>query len=227
MERRYPPAEYVAHLNAIGGFNRYNEANFKLVWGQNETDIVYGTDADGRRGQHLILRHGGIPSWFIDVWKPPEILTPEQWYAQTWDWEADLPTLGDYPCRGWYEPAPFNLYVKHVENNVLTFDAMPLNHFILDLVIPNLMKEQETTYAQKKAALEKRMLVERERAAAIACEAYLNSTPAFHGVAGTYESNREKWEARIKAKQAGMTISRDEIVRRMGLGHVQRRRLIR
>lgn len=222
MERREPPPEYVAHLTQIGGMNRYREPNFKLVWGQNEIDLVYGTDANGKKGQHVILRHGGIPAWFIECWKPPEIYgTPEQWYALTWDWETDAPTLGEYPYRGCYEPAPFNLYVRRFVDNVMVIDAMPLNHYILDLVIPNLLKEVDVTYAQKKAAIQERLAENARRAAQRSMDAYLAAGPAFGGVAGSHESNREAWQARIKEAQAGMKISRDQIVRRMGLSHKQ------
>jgi hypothetical protein len=225
-ERRETPPEYVAHLNSIGGMNRYDEPNFRIVWGQNETDLVWGEDANGRCGQHVILKHD-VPAWVIEAWKPPECFgTPELWYALTWNAETDAPTIGDYPHRGLYEPVPFNLYVKNVICGFVTFDAMPLNHYILDLTIPNLLKEQDVTYAQKKAAIENRMRMERERSARIAYDAYMEAGPAFGGAAGSYESNREAWLSRIAEKQAGMKISRDEVVRRMGLGHVQRRRLI-
>lgn len=228
MERRYPAREYVEHINNIGGFNRFGGPNFKITWGQNETDLVYGTDANGRTGQHIILKHGGIPAWFIDCWKPPECFgSPELWYALSWDWETDKPQIGDYPWQGLYMPAPFNLFVKRVQNNVLSFDAMPLTHWLIELLIPNLMKEKETTYQQRKNAVENRMLAERQRAAKIAFDCYLDAQPAFGGKAGTHESNRERWMQRIKEKQAGMKISRDQIVAKMGLGHMQRKHIIK
>lgn len=226
-EPRIVPAEYQEHLNQIGGMNRFDEPNFRIVWGETATDTVYGTDENGRRGAHVILRYG-IAAWFIEVWKPPECFgTPETWYALTWDWDSDEPTIGEYPWRGMYFPAPFNLYVKHIENNVLTIDAMPLNHYILDLLVPNIIKAQEETYMARKRAILNQMAAERRQSEAQAMEAYLAAGPAFGGKAGTYESNREAWMKRIEEKQAEMKISRDEIVRKMGLGHVQRRRMIK
>ena len=224
LEKRYPAREYVEHINRIGGFNRYGDPNFKIVWGENETDLVYGVDANGRKGQHVILKHDGIPAWFIEVWKPPECLgTPETWYQLTWDWDADAPGIGPFPERGLYFPAPFNLFVRRVENNVMQIDAMPLTHWLIDLIVPNLLKEQDFTWHQRKQAIAARMEMEKRKAARQATDAYLNAAMAFGGAAGTYESNREAWEQRIKEKQAGMKISRDEIVRRMGLGHKQHR----
>lgn len=226
-EKRYPDPEYVQHVNAIGGMNRFGGPNFKLTWGQNETMVVWGTDANGKQGRHVIPKHANIPAWFIDVWKPPECYgTPELWYSLTWDWEVDAPKLGDFPYLGEYELAPFNLFSRRFEGNVMIVDAMPLNHFIIDLIIPNLLKEKDATYLQRKTAIQNRMLAERARAAQTAFDCYLAAAPAFHGAAGTHESNRERWMQRIKEKQAGMRISRNQIVAKMGLGHVQRRKII-
>ncbi|MBA0087204.1 MAG: hypothetical protein HRJ53_19650 [Acidobacteria bacterium Pan2503] len=218
-EKRFPAREYVEHVNRIGGFNRYGEPNFRLVWGQNEVDLVYGVGPDGRKGQHFIPKHGNIPAWFIDCWKPPEIISPEVWYAITWDWEADAPGIGKYPERGMYVPAPFNLFVRSFNGDRMTIDAMPLTHWVIDLFVPNLLKEQESTYFQRKTAIEQRIAAERDRAARQAYDVYINAGLAFAGRAGTHESNHERWEQRIREKQAGMRISRDEIVRRKGLGH--------
>ncbi|MBA0086345.1 MAG: hypothetical protein HRJ53_15295, partial [Acidobacteria bacterium Pan2503] len=199
MELRYPAPEYVAHINAIGGMNRFGQPNFKIVWGQNETILVYGTDDNGKRGQHVILKHGGIAAWFIDVWKPPECYgSPELWYALTWDWDNDAPTIGDYPWQGLYEPAPFNLFVRSFSKDVMKIDAMPLTHWLLDLLVPNLLKEKESTYHQRKAAIEKRMAAERAKANQLAFDAYLDAGLAFGNRAGTHESNREAWEQRIR-----------------------------
>jgi hypothetical protein len=104
---------------------------------------------------------------------------------------------------------------------------MPLTHWLIDLLIPNLLKEQESTYLQRKTAVENRMLAERQRTAQTAFDAYMAAGPAFGGAAGTHESNRERWMQRLAEKQAGMKVSRDEIVGKMGLGHAQRRRIVR
>ena len=235
-ERRICPPEYQDHVNSIGGFNRYGEPYFRIVWGQSEFEVVRGRDAYGCVGAHTISKHGNIPSWFIEVWKPPECFgTPELWYSLGWDWELDTCTLGEYPWRGLYMPASFDLYVKKVTGGGtrylpngevveqparLEIDAMPPNHWIIDLIIPNLLNDQEETYQQKKNAIERRMLAEKQEAAKKAMDAYLDAGPAFGGKAGTHESNREAWMQRIAEKQAGMTISAEEIKRRMGTGHM-------
>lgn len=103
----------------------------------------------------------------------------------------------------------------------MTIDAMPMNHTIIDLIIPNLLKAQEETYTQKKQAILNAKLAEQKEAAKLAHDAYLDAAPAFGGKAGTFESNRERWMSRIAEKQAGMKISAEEIKRRMGQGHRQ------
>lgn len=223
LEHLECPPEYQEHVNQIGGLNRFGDPNFRIIWGQNGTETIYGTDANGKRGAHVILKYGGVPAWFVEIWKPPECFgTPEFWYAVCWDWEADAPTIGEYPWRGMYFPANFNLYVRKFEGDRMTIDAMPLNHSIIDLIIPNLLKAQEETYEQKKQAILNAKLAEQKEAAKLAYDAYLDAAPAFGGKAGTFESNRERWMSRIAEKQAGMRISAEEIKRRMGIGHLVR-----
>jgi hypothetical protein len=216
------PKEYQDHVNAIGGMNRYGDPNFRIIWLQGPTDLVYGVDANGKRGQHIIPKYNDLPAWGIECWKPPECYgSPEQWYALTWDWEADAPGIGPYPERGMYEPATFNLFTRRFEGDKMIIDAMPLAHWLIDLLIPNIIKDLDTTYAQRKVAIQNRMLAERQRANQLALDAYLDAGVAFGNRAGTHESNRERWMQRLHEKQQGMKVSRDQIVARMGLGHRQ------
>jgi hypothetical protein len=236
-ERRRCPREYQEHINRIGGRNRFGKPNFLLVWGQTETQVVYGTDANGRRGQHTLLLFGGIPAWHILEWKPPETFgTARSWYSMTWDPEAQAHTLGDYPWRGLYMPSTFNLYVKRVEGggiyydragNVvekpskLVIDAMPLAHWVLDLIIPNIKKSLEMTHAQKVLVLKQRREAELAATAKRTMDAYIDASPAWGGGASSKESNRERWMQRLKEKQAGMKISAEQIQELLGKGHRQ------
>lgn len=231
-ERLEPPPEYVEHLNSIGGLNRFGEPNFILVWGQTRTWRIYGQKEGGGKGQHTVLQFGGIPAWHIMAWKPPEAFgTPALWYALSWDPETRTHGLGDYPWRGDYVPCKFNLYVKRIEGGGLSYgpggqvvdrpgrliiDAMPLNHYILDLVIPNVIKELDITESQRIIAGRKRREAEQRQASQQAYDAYCDAAPAFGGVAGTYESNRNAQEDRIRRGK-----SAEEMKRRLGTGHQQ------
>jgi hypothetical protein len=236
-ERRRAPREYQEHINRIGGLNRFGKPNFRLVWGQTETQVVYGTDANGRRGQHTLLLFGGIPAWHLLEWKPPETFgTARSWYSMTWDPEAQSHTLGDYPWHGLYMPCSFNLYVKRVEGggiyydrqgNVvekpskLVIDAMPLAHWVLDLIIPNIKKSLEMTHAQKVLVLKQRREAELAATEKRTMDAYIDASPAWGGGASSKESNRERWMQRLKEKQAGMKISAEQIQELLGKGHRQ------
>lgn len=234
-ERRRVPPEYQEYITAIGGLNRFGEPNFKLAWGQTETQIVYGQMEGGRRGQHIVLQFGGIPAWHMLEWKPPETFgTAFQWYTLTWDPTEDKHTLGEYPWRGLYIPCSFNLYVKKIhgggtrfdkDGNVvelptrLEIDALPLNFYILDMLVPNVRKALEQTHGQKKLAIEARMAAEKKAGMQRAYDAYLDAAPAFGGKAGTHESNREAWMQRLKEKQRGMKLTAEDV--RLGRGHQQ------
>lgn len=240
FERLRCPPEYQAYVTAVGGKNRFGDPNFKIAWGQTETEIIYGIDANGRKGQHIKFKHDGIAAWFIEAWKPPECFgTPELWYALSWDPESETHTLGEFPWRGQYMPCSFNLYVKrsigggirysdpdlHGHRHVIEeparieIDAMPLNYFILELTIPNMLKELNLTYEQKKLALQNIKAAETARANQIAFDAYLDAAPAWDGKASSKESNREAWMQRIKEKQAGLKLSAEDVRKILGKGH--------
>lgn len=235
-ERRVCPPEYQERINQLGGMNRFGDPNFKLVWGETQTTTIYGQKEDGPRGQHEILQFG-VPAWHLMEWKPPETFgSPEFWYAFTWDPETMVHSLGDFPWRGLYLPCSFNLYVKRVAGggayfdkdgevverpSVLHIDAMPLAHFILDLIIPNIFKSREMTEIQKKVALAKRREAEKAERIERGREAYLDAAMAFNGASGTHESNHEAWEQRIREKQAGMRLSANDVKDRLGSGHAQ------
>lgn len=238
FEKLQCPPEYQAHVTAIGGLNRFGFSNFRLVWGQTETEFVWGVDANGKKGQHIVFKHGGIPAWFMESWKPPECFgTPELWYAMSWDGETH--TLGEYPWRGLYVPCPFNLYTKKIvgggtrygvpdahghcqiiEDPVrMEVDAMPLAFWVLDLLIPNMMKEIDTTTEQRRVAMANRKAAELAAFRARAMEAYIDATPAFGGNDFSGASNRQAWMQRIKEKQAGLKLSAEDVRKILGKGH--------
>ena len=240
FEKLQAPPEYQAHVTAIGGLNRYGEPNFRLVWGETETEFVFGTDANGKKVQHIVFKHQGIPAWFMEAWKPPECFgTPELWYSMSWDEESKTHTLGEYPWRGLYMSCPFNLYVRRVVGGGIRYgvadanghrkveevpsrmeiDAMPLAHWLIDLLVPNMIKEIDTTYEQKRVALMNRKLAESEAARQLAYDAYMDAAPAFHGNDFTGASNREAWMQRLKEKAAGMKLTAQDIKRLLGKGH--------
>jgi hypothetical protein len=240
QERRLVPREYQEYIAAIGGLNRFGQPNFRLAWGQTETQIIYGQMQGGGRGAHTILQFGGIPAWHMLEWKPPETFgTAFQWYTLTWDPSENTHALGEYPWRGLYIPCSFNLYVKKIhgggmrydaKGNVvdlptrLEIDALPLNFYILDLLVPNVRKALEQTHGQKKLAIEARMAAEKKARLQQGYDAYLDAAPAWGGKASSKESNREAWMQRLAEKQRGMRLTANDVRSVVGSGHQQIRR---
>lgn len=231
-ERREPPPEYVDHVTALGGLNRFDEPNFRLAWGQTETDCIYGFAEGIGTGQHIRLTFGGIPAWHLMSWKPPETFgTPQLWDALSWQPETSSHLLGEFPYRGLYLGCNFRLYTQRFirqpgsdpgdPTEEMVIDAMPLAHWVLELLVPNVIKDQEITLTQKRIAIRNRMAAEEAERRQKTEDAYRNAAPAFGGVAGTYESNRLKQMDRIKRG-----VSAEEIKDLLGTGHKQQKRII-
>lgn len=201
------PKFYAEFLLRIGGRNPFGQPNFRLVWGPCTTKTIWGQMEGGSCGQHIILNYGLAPLWHLEMWKPPELFgTPEQWYEQSYDPVTGLHVCGDFPFQGDYS--------HHSKLN-------NLNYRILENLIPKIQEARGITFYQRKKIIEERILAEKRENARIIHDAYLNAQPAFGGVAGTYESNREAWMERIFKKQNGFKISAEEIKRRLGTGHKQ------
>lgn len=221
-ERRLCPPEYQEHLNKIGGLNRYGEPNFKLVWGQTYTDRFYGQMQGGSRGRHEVLMFHDIPAWHLLEWKPPEAFGgPELWFAMTWDKEAHVHALGDYPKRGFYVPCKFRMYVKTIVAGRLIIDAMPLAFWVLDLLVPNILRDRDMTLYQKRIAA--RELREKESKAwrDKVTDLYLDAQPAFGGQDFDKSANRDRMMKEIQAR--GFPVSAEAIKSKLGSGHRTRK----
>jgi len=196
------PERYADFLRGIGGINQFGKPMFRLAWGESATETIWGQMEGGSCGQHIKLRYKGIPRWNLEMWKPPQAFgTPERWYAESYDPISGYHVCGDYPFQG--------DYVHHTRLH-------DLNYRILEELIPKIQEARNITFYQRKKMIEAEMEAEKKERIRIGKDAYMNATPAFGGVAGTYESNREKW-----TKQYEFPISAEQIKARMGTGHRQ------
>lgn len=98
-----------------GGWNRFGEPNFRVVWGGSRLAWIGGRWSD--RDEHgnvtretielrRVPKYLPLDRWHLERWMPPESYgSPRQWYEQTVE-TADgirIPALGPYPSRGEYE----------------------------------------------------------------------------------------------------------------------------
>ncbi len=116
-ETHEAPASVQERLARAGGWNRFGEPNFRVVWGGSRLGWIGGrwTDraADGntlRERIELRLEPKYLPfdRWHVERWCPPEMYgTPREWYQRTLEIEdgRNVAALGPYPSRGEYELA--------------------------------------------------------------------------------------------------------------------------
>jgi hypothetical protein len=155
------PEEFQQRLTEIGGINPYDEPNFLLVWSQggDEKGLYRGGgswDVEGMpsfRGYRDLLIGGGTPSWALLQWHPAiHYGTPESYYVMNYDAETGLQDLGEYPYSGRYQLL-YNLRWSERRGSKLYFEAMPLNTFLLETVIPIITQARDINWEKTKAAL--------------------------------------------------------------------------
>jgi hypothetical protein len=114
-ETHNAPSAIQERVGRAGGVNRFDEPNFRVVWGGARLAWIGGrwTDRDAHGNvlrESIELRR--VPKylpedrWHIERWMPPESYgSPEEWFAQTTEIEDGIriPALGPYPSRGEYE----------------------------------------------------------------------------------------------------------------------------
>jgi hypothetical protein len=114
-ETHETPAEVARELLLAGGCNRFDEANYRAVWGWSRLDWIGGKwedrDAEGTLLREVVElrkepKYAPHNRWHIERWLPPESYgSPEQWHAETIEIEngRSIAALGPYPSRGDYE----------------------------------------------------------------------------------------------------------------------------
>jgi hypothetical protein len=155
------PEEFQQRLTDIGGLNPYDEPNFILVWSQggDERGLYRAGGAweiegmPSYTGYRDLLKGGGTPSWALLQWHPAvQYGTPESYYVFNRDPDTGLQDLGEYPYSGRYEVL-YNLRWSEKRGNKLHFEAMPLNSFLLNTVVPIITQAKDISWEKTKAAL--------------------------------------------------------------------------
>lgn len=155
------PEEFQQRLTEIGGLNPYDEPNFRLIWSQGgDEHALYRAggawEIEGLPsviGYRDLLVGGGTPSWALLQWHPAiHYGTPESYYVMNYDLQTGLQDLGEYPYSGRYQLL-YNLRWSERRGNKLHFEAMPLNTFLLNTVVPIIVQASDISWEQTKAAL--------------------------------------------------------------------------
>jgi len=155
------PQDFQERLTDIGGVNTYDEPNFVLVWSEGgEPHCLYRAGAswagDGQipfTGYRDLLIGGGTPSWALLQWhRAEEYGTPELYYVQNYDQDSDLQTLGEYPYSGRYQML-YNLRWMERTKDGLVFEAMPLNSYLLDTIVPIILQARDISWEKTKAVM--------------------------------------------------------------------------
>ena len=114
-ETHQTPPEVERRVTCAGGLNRFDEPNFRVVWGGSRLTLVGGRwtdrDAHGNVVREVVElrrvpKYLPVERWHIERWMPPEAYgLPDDWHARTIEVEdgARIPALGPYPLRGEYE----------------------------------------------------------------------------------------------------------------------------
>jgi hypothetical protein len=178
-------------LREVGGVNRFGEDNFIIRWaqgGQPECCFRAGGhwQHDGFVGYRDLLVGGGTPSWMLMVWEAPELYgTPEMYYMQNYDDETDLQDLGEYPYRGRYKLL-YNLKWMEKRGNSMHIEAMPLNTYLLDTIVPIIMEAQDISWEKTKAVMQDIELREQAKDLDMIEDVMRSNALPFHGSPVSY-----------------------------------------
>lgn len=170
-EQYQSPEWFQEKLTDIGGVNRYDAPNFRVVWGQGgQPECLFRSGGhwhvEGQEsflGYRDLLIGGGTASWLLLQWEDAVVYgTPESYYVGNYDEETGLQDLGEYPYSGRYKML-YNMCWRDMSQGKMKIEAMPLNSFILDTVVPIILEARDISYEKTQAAL--RAIKEREDAA--------------------------------------------------------------
>ncbi len=165
------PAWFDEKLRDIGGVNKYDENNFICRWGQGgQPECLYRSGGhwhvegqESFKGYRDLLIGGGTGSWLLLQWEDAIIYgTPESYYVGNYDEETGMQDLGEYPYSGRYRML-YNMCWRDMSSGKMKIEAMPLNSFILDTVVPIVMEARDITYEKTMAAM--KAIKEKEDAA--------------------------------------------------------------
>lgn len=213
------PPDYQERIANAGGFNRYGEPNYKIVWGEAHTTRAGGyweqEGITGYRDVHL----NDTPCWILLQWHDPiEYGSPTLHYMDNYDEATGLQTLGEFPYRGAYQVL-FILRDTTVENGKLVIDAMPLNSMLIDVIIPLMTLGKTISYERRARAIKERRAIEEEEQLRVITDARLDAQLAFGGASfrGRFGGNSDIIAKKEEALRKGM-VQAYRMMKHLGMG---------
>ena len=188
-EQYEAPEWFQDKLTDIGGVNQYDEPIFRVVWGQGgQPECLYrgggAWHVEGQpsfTGYRDLLIGGGTPSWCLLQWHPAiHFGTPESYYVGNLDDDTNLQILGEYPYFGKYVML-YNMCYRGMVQGKMQIEAMPLNSFVLDTVVPIILEAKDISYEKTMAAMKGLKEVEDKKDTDIIEEVMRDSRVAFKG----------------------------------------------
>jgi hypothetical protein len=203
------PEWFQEELTRVGGTNRYDQPNFIVRWGMGgEDECTYRAGGEWAvegqpsfRGYRDLLIAGGTPSWCLLQWQDGLMFgSPETYYIGNLDEITDLQTLGEYPYTGKYTML-YNMCWRDMQNGKMHIEAMPLNSFILDTVVPIIIQAKEISYEKSMAAIKAQE--DKEKAAELVTieDAMRDAALPFKGPSSYARQGCRTWHIDKKVEQ--------------------------
>lgn len=128
-----------------------------------------------------LLPTDGQPYWTIMRWMAPEKYgRPGLFYLNTWEDFTRLYFLAEYPWEGRYEPV-IPLRREEMVNGKLVIEHFPLQHVLIDKLIPLLIQYELISDAERKAIAEEAAAREAKAENDLATEQTMESLPTYYG----------------------------------------------
>jgi hypothetical protein len=203
------PSWFQDELTRVGGVNRYDEPNFRCVWGMGGQDECFYRaggcwHVEGQpsfTGYRNLLLGGGTPSWMLLQWQDATTFgTPESYYVAGYDEESGLQTLGEYPYQGKYILL-YNMCWRDMQNGKMNIEAMPLNSFILNLIVPIILQSKDISWEKTKAVMKE--MQEKDDAADLAVieDAMRDAALSFKGPSSYARQGCRTWHIDKKIEE--------------------------
>lgn len=139
------PAEINKRLAKIGGLNRFNEPNFRLVWGGTRLHWIGGRfENEGFVGTTREPKYSSaMDEWHLEAWQAPEAYGSKESWNQKYTVCLDgawIDIMGPFPSRGDYE-------------SVTSFPPVPLNTTVCDALVRLVERSRVLTRSERKLSV--------------------------------------------------------------------------